>query len=336
MKKRSQRGTNDEDGAHEGTAQVPAPSIRTVNSVLHAHSKQAAKCIAANYKSKNGYNEALQLAEQADSIFKEAKNCGGEEFSPDLTTYTSLIDCYGRCGKYATALRCESLLDELKVLYKETSSLRYKPNFKTYTAVITAWSRVAARVPDAPRRVEALLDEMRQEDETYPNAQSYTAAIRCYARSKAKDKAKKALQVLMSMREEEKKGRSASRPTTRTYDAAIDCCSKALHEPTESIKIAFAILKTIELDENTTPSSTTYRSLISTVSLLPPSPERNQLAASVFNKAKNASCCSLDVVKTLRTCVDTDTMRECLEGRLDATGHFNYDQLPRSWSKNIA
>ena len=133
-----------------------------------------------------------------------------------------------------------------------------------------------------------------------------------------------------------------SQPTNSTFCfhlfiyalLAIECCSKSSEEQTEALKIAFAILKTMEMDSNTSPTNVTFRNLLSTLSLLPPGTERNQLASSVFKKAKTAGLASFDVVKKLRTTVDTDTMKDCLEGRLDSSGHFNFDDLPRSWSKN--
>mmetsp|Transcript_25755 Transcript_25755/g.61012 ORF Transcript_25755/g.61012 Transcript_25755/m.61012 type:complete len:616 (-) Transcript_25755:152-1999(-) len=329
MEKKNKDGSNSQN--------VPAPTIRTVNSVLHAHSKQAARCIAENYRSRNGYNEALQLAQEADEIFKEAKEryeqSGQNEWSPDATTYTTLIDCYSRCGKARTAQRSEQLLDELKALYKETKEFRYKVNFKTFTAVITAWAR--ARAPIAPERVQALLTEMKKSEETYPNARSYTAAIQCWSRSNDPHKAKNALNILMDMRNEfNENGRKSVRPTTITYDTAIECCSKSTEGQTEALKIAFAILKTMEMDSNTSPTNVTFRNLLSTISLLPQGAERNKLASSVFKKAKAAGLADFDVIRKLRTTVDTDTMRDCLEGKLDPSGHFNFDDLPRSWSKN--
>lgn len=316
------------------------PSIRTVNAVLHAHAKQASQYVAANSVTRTGYKQAAECAHAAYQILQDTKErykqTGEMDWAPDITTYTTLIDVFSRCASYEGAKRGEELLQELKDLYAQTKAFRYKVNFRTYTAVITAWAR--SRSNDAPQRVEALLEEMANDEATWPNARTYTAAIQCWARSRDPLKAKRVLKILMDMREEFKtSGRQDVRPTVFTYNMAIEACSRCqgtTEQQTEALKIAFAILKTIEMDDVANPSATTYKNILSTVSLLPPGRERNKIASSVFAKSKAAGLADFDTVRTLRRTVDSDTMRDCLEGKLDSNGVFHYEELPAAWSKN--
>merc|ERR1712176_1101120 len=108
---------------------------------------------------------------------------------------------------------------------------------------------------------------------------------------------------------------------------AIDACARCQGSPdqkTESVKIAFAILKTIEMDKDIEPNSATYATLIRALNFLMPSGnERNQVAKAIFEKAKKAGLVELTMLKNLRLVLDSESMRTALEGRLDHNGKFN-------------
>jgi hypothetical protein len=144
----------------------------------------------------------------------------------------------------------------------------------------------------------------------------------------------------MDMREEYKNtGREEVLPTTITYNNAIDACARCQgteQQKTEAMKIAFAILKTIEMDEHAEPDAATYSTLLRAVSfLMGAGPERNKVAKAVFEKAKKGGLVEFNAVRNLRRVVDAAVMREALEGRADRNGVFDYTTLPLQWSRNV-
>jgi hypothetical protein len=316
------------------------PNIRTINAVLHAHAKRAGQLTTQG--STEGFEQARACADTAYGILQDAKKRYEESGSlgdmPDVETYTSVMDVYSRCGTYGACRQTEDLLEELKELHVRTNNRRYKPNFRTYTAAITAWSRT--RSNDSPKRVEELLEEMARDPVVKPNSKTYTVAIQCWARSRDPLKAKRVLKILMDLREQYKTtGNAEIRPTTQTYNNAIDACARcqgSVEQQTEAMKIAFAVLKTIETDKACNPNAATYSTLIRALSfLMPPGKDRDQLASMVFEKAKNAGLVDFACVKNLHRSVDRETLREQLDGNVDHNGVFKYEELPQAWSTHV-
>eukprot|EP00537_Pseudo-nitzschia_pungens_P012674 CAMPEP_0172398754 /NCGR_PEP_ID=MMETSP1061-20121228/37784_1 /TAXON_ID=37318 /ORGANISM="Pseudo-nitzschia pungens, Strain cf. pungens" /LENGTH=599 /DNA_ID=CAMNT_0013131393 /DNA_START=126 /DNA_END=1925 /DNA_ORIENTATION=- len=315
-----------------------SPTIRTVNAVLHAYARKSAQFTSRN--DQEGFEKAaecaaasLQLLEETKKRYKET---GDANWQPDIATYTSVMDVHSRCATYRTTRTAGELLEEVKKLYEKTGNQRHKPNFRTYTALVTAWSRT--RSDESPRQVEAIMNEMRKAGER-PNTRTYTSAVQCWARSRDPYKAKRVLKLLMTMREEYKTSKSEhARPTTLTYNTAIDACARCQGSPdqkTESLKIAFAILKTIEMDKEVEPDGATYSTLIRALNFLMPSgEERNKVGRAVFEKAKKGGFVELLTLKNLRMVLDSESMREALEGNLERSGEFNYASLPNAWKRN--
>lgn len=181
--------------------------------------------------------------------------------------------------------------------------------------------------------------EMAENPATQPNSRTYTAAVQCWARARDPLKAKRVLKLLMDMRElSQKTGNKDILPTTITYNNAIDACARCQgteQQKTDAMKIAFAILKTVEMDENCTPDNNTYSTLLRAVTFLMPSGEaRNKVCMSVFDKAKKAGLVDFTAVRNLRRAVDAPTMIRALEGKADRNGSFVFPDLPPSWSRN--
>lgn len=309
-----------------------SPSIRTINAVLHAHARKSAHYTSQN--TQEGYDQAAQCASDALSLLEDTKKryqeTGDVNWQPDTATYTTVMDVHSRCASYKKTKIAAELLEELKQLHFETKSYKYKPNFRTYTALVTAWSRTKSE--DSPRQVEAIMKEMTERGEK-PNSRTYTAAIQCWSRARNPLKAKRVLELIMRMRKEN------IRPTTVTFNNAIDACARCQGDPdqkTESLKIAFALLKTVEIDKVIKPDGMTYSTLIRASNFLMPSgDERNKIAMMVFEKAKKAGLVEVGTLSNIRLAVDASTFQTALEGKLDQNGNFDYSSLPYDWKKNI-
>ncbi len=315
-----------------------SPNIRTVNAVLHAYAKKSAQHTSQNTQA--GFEEAAKCAASSLELLEEMKErykeTGDANWQPDMATYTSVMDVHSRCATYRATRTAGDLLNELKGLYEKTGNFRHKPNFRTYTTLVTAWSRT--RSDESPQRVESIMKEMRLSGEK-PNSRTYTAAIQCWARARDPLKAKRVLKLLMEMREEYKEtGNEHIRPTTLTYNTAIDACARCQGSPeqkTESVKIAFAILKTIEMDDEIKPNSSTYSTLIRALNfLMPRGEDRNKVGKAVFEKSKKAGLVDNETLKNLKMVLDSTSLHDALEGNLDRNGELNLSTLPSAWKKN--
>mmetsp|Transcript_32052 Transcript_32052/g.48743 ORF Transcript_32052/g.48743 Transcript_32052/m.48743 type:complete len:559 (+) Transcript_32052:161-1837(+) len=323
--------------AEDGNKKVK-PNLRTANLILTACVRMAERL--------EDVNDKMACAEQARALLEDMKkrvDAGAVEFTPDITTYSIVMDVYARVGIAKSALKAEDLMKEIKEVFQETGDCRRQPNVRTYTTLIGAWSRTTDT--RAAARAESLVEEMEElyaermakgtplkpgEETTKPNARTFTTVLHAISRSRDHGKAKRALRTLMKMRELAKTDPDCT-PTIGAYNQAIDACAKSRGDQVEALKIAFAILKTVEMDENVKPIDHTYSNTIKTVAfLLPTGSERNKLALAVFEKAKKDGMVSGEVMKNMRKALDADAMHELL-----SEDFSDNQQVPHSWNKNV-
>ena len=121
--------------------------------------------------------------------------------------------------------------------------------------------------------------------------------------------------------------------------SVIDACARCqgtLEQQTEAIKIAFAVLKAIEVDDASEANSVTFATLLKAVSsLLPAGGERNKVASAVFQKAKAAGLLEVNILRNLRKTVDGAVWVSLTDEVSDQNGNFDYTKLPASWCKNV-
>lgn len=120
----------------------------------------------------------------------------------------------------------------------------------------------------------------------------------------------------------------------------MDACARCqgdLHQQTEALKIAFAILKAIQVDPSIDPNAVTYSTLLRACTFLIPSgEERNRVATAVFDKAKKAGMVDFRVLYQLKKCVDTSLLQTLLaELPQDRQGTFDFNSVPPSWNRNV-
>jgi pentatricopeptide repeat protein len=201
------------------------PNLRTVNMILTACVRKA--------EMMREQDEKMGCARQAQVILddiKERAKDGNSDLTPDVMTYSIVMDAYARVGSPEAALQAEALMMELKQAFLDTGDVRKQPNFRTYTTLIGAWSRTPDK--SAARRAEALVAEMEAvyakrmaegrplgngEETTKPNARTFTAVIHALSRSHDNDKSKRVLKLLMKMREQAKTDPDCA-PLLNTYN----------------------------------------------------------------------------------------------------------------------
>ena len=318
------------------------PTIRTVNTIIQAHSKRVQKLVEA--RDLEGARKTAREAEEFLELMKERyEQSKDPDHMPDVMTYTTVMDAFGKCGRYHSTLKAQALLEELKDLYEKSgrSNPKLKPNVRTYTSLIAAWSKT--RSSDSPAEAERLLAEMEASDdpEVQPNARSYTAVINTWGRSADHTKAQRTLKILQTMKEKAKAtGRKDAAPTLISYNACLDACARCqgnLDQQTAALKIAFAVLKAIQLDPTMEANALTYATLLRAISfLLEPGEQRNQVAKVVFGKAVKAGMVDFRVMLQLKKSVDASTLQQLLEGvPQDRNGNFDFNEIPPDWNRNV-
>ena len=104
------------------------PTIRNLNAIVFAHAR-----IVSHFATSKGNHsaKAMKYATAAQDLLDEMTEkfheTGDFDFAPDVTTYTSVIDAFARCGSYEATKQAEQLLDRLKHLYDKTKKPQLRP-----------------------------------------------------------------------------------------------------------------------------------------------------------------------------------------------------------------
>lgn len=127
---------------------------------------------------------------------------------------------------------------------------------------------------------------------------------------------------------------------SHTLLLAIDACAKSnTSDPViqmNALKIAFAILKSIEI-EGMTPDHYTFTNLMKCPSYLLPNrtQEQRDIAIRLFQKTKGKGLAGFNVLRIFYHLVDPNTRRELLGPTLDSNGKIDPNKIPPTWTKNI-
>lgn len=336
-----------------------APNAQSLTILLHAYSRMAAQMIS------DGGEEAAKLKDLSDQamVFLRNQEERYEEThdpkdQPEVMTYTTAMDVLSKVGTPASAHQAEHLWQKIKMLKHEPGQINanVRPTIYTYTTLISSWSRVTGIVPEAVNRITELIDELWENDYVYKNSRPFTAALRGYARSRfplaeEPNKAVLALNTVKALRDKAKETPSLL-PGHSVYHAAIDCCSKVLssHQlqshltiegstvqcETTALKIAFALLRTMQVD-NVEPTNETYcKLLMCTRNLLPPGEERTRVAESVYLKAQQAGFADKRVHVLLQQTVEATWWHDFCqaENLVNDRGRVDWRKIPHAWQKN--
>ncbi len=195
------------------------PNVISYNSVINAWAKTG----------------TLQGAEMALKLLDVMEEGG----IADVISYNAVIHAWARCGSKECGDMAESILKRMKEKYKEEQneenisvySPSIRPNFRSYSSVIDAWSR--STQPNAPRRAQAILDEMEKayletgDTSIQPNTVTYSSVINAHARSRdMENKAVAALQVLKRMQELYDSGvNKNAQPSIVSYNSVLNACA---------------------------------------------------------------------------------------------------------------
>ena len=321
---------------------------RTVSSILRAYSL----LLKENHGDKH---EATELAQEAQEKFDMLKRRFEEtrsaEHQPDVIVYTNMMDVWSKVGTMESAQKAEDLFQDLKTNGRGSRNVNLRPSSYSYSTVITAWSRVAwfpSPSNRASERVIEILDEMVHDDQLLSlSHHPFTAALKCWARGAGRASGRKesaavlALNTLKQMKELSKTDRRV-RPNLATYHAALDCCGRSGKEdtatttpPTVALKIAFAILQSLQKDGIKATNLTYVKLLQCVTQLLPLGAERNTVAKATFEKARSSGVADDTVVRAFKRAADVSVLVQTVGEICDHSGYVDYTRIPNSWKKNV-
>jgi hypothetical protein len=227
-----------------------APTTQTYSLILHAW----AQCEAQEHK-----GDAARRAENVLGYMVQLYR-QGLDVKPNYRSFTSCMAAWANCTQVESNApeRAERLLQTLLDFYQETQDADLKPDTTAGNAVLTAWSR--SKRPDAQQRTEQALTKLKEfatpdlisyncllhahgvagnaieakellewldisaaqdQPELLPDVVSYNSVIHALAKSKSREAAVQAGDLLARM-EELAISRPNMRPTNVTYTSVVN------------------------------------------------------------------------------------------------------------------
>ena len=275
------------------------PDIITWNSVLEAHAKSKSKdsvqnatrllqeMTECNYLHPDKVTMSLMMIALTRSAHRgdkkagkqamlildrmEAQNANGlEQLKPDTFTYTQIIHCIARSEDpecYAMAMDVFSRMKELRLAGRDD----LKPDIATLNAVLLA----IKNSNEGPEACERFLKSMEGSSDpaAAPNAISYSTVISAWSKSRDKNRAERAIQLLERMEQD-----SNVQPNTVAYSSVLDVLAKS-DDPKavqRSLKILQDMEKRYSTDRTVRPNAYTYSSVMESITNNP----RKELIAS--------------------------------------------------------
>lgn len=227
-----------------------APTTQTYSLILHAW----AQCEAQEHK-----GDAARRTEDVLGYMVQLYR-KGLDVKPNYRSFTTCMAAWANCAQVESNApeRAERLLQTLLDFYQETQDADLKPDTTAGNAVLTAWSR--SKRPDASQRTEQALTKLKEfatpdlisyncllhahgvagnatearellewletsaaqdQPELLPDVVSYNSVIHALAKSKSREAAVRAEDLLARM-EELAISRPNVRPTNVTYTSVVN------------------------------------------------------------------------------------------------------------------
>lgn len=230
--------------------------------------------------------------------------------SPDVISYNSVLHAMARSGWPDAGDQSEAIL-------RGMSTRSVKPNARSYTTCIHAWSQCGQ-----PEKALALLQEMHDlyqstnDNTVRPNDVSYSTVIHAYAVSRVPHKATKAHEVFQQMI------RAGVKPSRVTYNNLLNCYASAGNQPNLMSLVQDLYQQMLASDEQ--PDQCTFGTVLKACSNLC---WNDGWALMVFQEACHRGLVSRGVLQQFRRAVSIQDYRSIV-GRDDA----GYEDIPGHWT----
>jgi hypothetical protein len=261
--------------AYELLRTLPDPDTVSYNSCLNAlaktSSRHAGSAATLSQELLQEMEELHVLQTKANQLWYQKNHDGmlaDDELSmgpprirvkPNVRTYSTVMDAWGRQGTRDGACAAQALLDRLASKYQATQDFALQPNAISYNTVMNAWAKAGAKEEGA-LQCEALLDDMGNLSDVI----SYNAVLHAWARSGAPDAGNRAETILRDMWHVQ--------PNGRTYTTVMDAWSRS-HGCEDSAARAYELLLESEEiaeregDDNMKPNCISYATVINAYAL---------------------------------------------------------------------
>mmetsp|Transcript_19435 Transcript_19435/g.28803 ORF Transcript_19435/g.28803 Transcript_19435/m.28803 type:complete len:917 (+) Transcript_19435:291-3041(+) len=181
----------------------------------------------------NGRNEesAKRAEEILDEMETKADTAEEKHLRPNTVTYTSVIVAHSNSKVPDAAEKAERILSRLEFAFQRSGDSILQPDSIAFGTAINAWSKTRDCV-EAGERAEGILRRMeameKDSGKTLLNAIVYTNVIVAYWRSRQKNAADKALDLLEEMKNKADEGGNIDcLPDTRTYTSVLQTLARS-------------------------------------------------------------------------------------------------------------
>jgi hypothetical protein len=269
----------------KGGDKAAAPSNRHFNIVINALAKS---------------HEYLDARKAYDLL---SQMQASETCTPDIISYTSVIECFSKSTEQDADQTSLHLLQEVTDVYEETKDPQMMPNLRTYTMVIKALA-------------------------TNPTLANV-------------GKARELLTRLVGLYEETKDSRL--QPSAFPYNYVLNCAANCLGSPEEKLRAFQTAAQTyneMRKSDNVKPDSFTYAFWFKCCNnLLPAGPLRTKGVTYAFEECRKDGLVSPETFNRLLAGTPPDVVAILL-GLQQATSpsiyrRFTLEDFPPSWSRNV-
>ena len=282
------------------------PNRKSFNAVLLAHAKSG---------------NPSKAQDTLNKMYEHWEKNGDEEMKPDVRTYTTVMNAWGRSSLPDAPEKAFEILRKMNENYDVTKDKSIKPNKFSYTAVLDAFAYSSLK--NGALRAEELLNEMKikaeEDSDLKPDVRSYNAVLNAYSRSSLPDAGMKADKILTEMEDA-----ANLNPDAFSYNSAI--LSYVREHTVESSKKSLELLKRMENgyksgNKTAKPISNNYNSVISCLATNS-NPSNPELAEEVTS-----------LLKTLQTTDGLRADRFCYSAALYAWSRSSdLDKGPKAFS----
>lgn len=291
----------------------------------------------ARSKADDAGTKAHNLLSEMESIYRET---GDKSMIPDTKIYARVIAAYTNSKSQDSSKRAIELLQKMEqfTLTGDENYALAKPNIVIYNTLINSFARKGMS-----KKALSILNQMDQYnskisndiDKVNPDEHCLSSIIYALSMSNMNGKARKALKLLERLERSHIDGNWRARPTARTYNMVMNCCSNTprtkKQDVAEALTIAFDVYARLRSSSYAEIDRYTYISLLKTCGKLIPNStdEKVGIIAGVFKDCCEEGLVDDDIMKNLIAAVP----RESLDFILDKS--VLDGDLPDVWTRNV-
>ncbi|KAL3769973.1 hypothetical protein ACHAW5_004785 [Stephanodiscus triporus] len=315
------------------------PDSHSYTSVLTAWSRSEDKALAVR---------------RAEDLFNEIESryaSGESDFRADTSVYNALINCWAKSGERKALYRVTQILSLMEELGLQGGDSDVQPNSRTYCAVLDTLAKsknykAYSKSLEILERMNACVimflihfvatEEFYSEghDSVRPCVRAYSIVLATIARSRRKNKALEAQELLHKMEAEYRGGNSGCRPNVYSYNAVLNAAAFSGREEGEledAFRVACLTFDELRMSDYLEPSDVSYGTFLKAIKqLMPESDVRDNLVKGLFRKCCRDGLVSNFVLKEMADLATPDLYQSLLKG---ATS--DYGNLPKSWSAKV-